>query len=152
MLTVELPRDLLRHAPCRLGHSGWKLMGQDRFDAFAETTDDAHWSHTDPARAASEMPGGVTIAQGFLTLSLVTGLLDDVLQIRACARWVNYGLDRLRFTAPVASGDRVRLSADLKSATALDAGAVRLQYGLAMEIENRDRPAFVADFIAIAYQ
>lgn len=151
MISVDLPKDLLGKAPLDLGHSNWKVVGQERIDAFADATDDTHWSHTDPERAAAETPFGTTIAHGFLSLAMQTSMLHDVLEIRGASRWLNYGLDRLRFTNPVPAGSRVRLAVQLKEAAPQgDDGAVRLVFGMTMEVDGAERPAFVSDFIAVA--
>jgi acyl dehydratase len=89
-----------------LGPTEWREIAQQRIDAFAEATDDPQWIHTDPVRAA-EGPFGMTIAHGFLTLALCVPMLDEILPPSG-AMVVNYGVDRVRFPAPVPSGGRIR--------------------------------------------
>src|SRR5665213_4377382 len=91
------------------GVSDWVLIDQDRINKFADATGDHQWIHVDVERAKREMPGGKTIAHGFLTLSLIAGLAHQTHDIRRRSRGINYGSDRVRFTAPVPSGSRVRL-------------------------------------------
>ena len=122
MLSVERPTDLIAYAGQKLGTSDWVLIDQAMIDAFAEATGDKSWFHVDPERAKREMPGGRTIAHGFLTLSLVAYLSATIYEIRRRRRGVNYGMNRLRFTAPVPAGSRVRLHESLKAAEAIDGG------------------------------
>ena len=135
MLSVERPADLIDYAGKKLGTSDWVLIDQAMIDAFAEATGDKSWFHVDPERAKREMPGGRTIAHGFLTLSLVARLSSTIYEIRQRRRGVNYGMNRLRFTAPVPAGSRVRLHETLTAAEAID-GGVRLTMDCTIELEG----------------
>jgi len=151
MLSVERPTDLIAYAGQKLGTSDWVLIDQAMIDAFAEATGDKSWFHVDPERAKREMPGGHTIAHGFLTLSLVAYLSATIYEIRRRRRGVNYGMNRLRFTAPVPAGSRVRLHESLKAAEAID-GGVRLTMDCMVEIEGEPRPAMLAEMIVLALE
>lgn len=150
MLIVEKPADLKAHVGEELGHSDWITVDQTMIDKFADATGDHQWIHVDVERAKKDMPGGTTIAHGFLTLSLVAGLGDQNLTIRKRSRGINYGSDRVRFTSPVPAGSRVRLSQKLLKVEDVD-GGVRMTFASTMEIEGQTRPALVAETIALAY-
>ena len=125
-----------------VGDSDWLEISQERVDEFAEATGDHQWIHVDPERARAG-PFGGPIAHGYLTLSLVSYLLPRVWQVEGFAMGVNYGLERLRFPAPVPVGSRVRLGADLAEVTALD-GGVQVAVDLTVEVEGGSKPALVA--------
>jgi acyl dehydratase len=151
MLTVERPVDLVAYVGQKLGTSDWVLVDQEMINAYAATTGDKSWFHVDPERAQREMPGGQTIAHGFLTLSLYAPMSETIYAIRRRRRGVNYGLNRLRFTAPVPAGSRVRLHETLKAAEPIE-GGVRLTLDCLIEIENETRPALVAEIIVLALE
>ncbi len=113
-------------------------------------TGDTQWIHTNPDRAAHEMPGGKTIAHGYHTLALLTGMMGDLLKIQF-SQALNYGLDRVRFLSPVPAGARVRLVATLAGATPVDDDGVKLETDCTVEIEGGNRPALVARSISIFY-
>jgi acyl dehydratase len=125
-----------------LGTSGWFELAQETIDAFADLTGDHQWIHTDPERAASG-PFGTTIAHGYLTLSLLVPLLEEVLVVENRTSSINYGLDKVRFPAPVPSGSRVRIAATLAEATNVESG-VQVKIDCVFEIEGQERPACVA--------
>jgi acyl dehydratase len=150
MLHVDSPLELEAHVGRDLGASAWRLIDQPTIDAFANLTGDTHWLHTDPVRAAKEGPFGGTVAHGFMTLALLTSMMGQVLDIGGASHFVNYGLDRVRFTGVVRAGDKVRLRQTLQSASAIK-GGVRLTMTCTMEVEGSERPAFVADFIFLAF-
>lgn len=134
----------------------WLLMDQQRIDAFAEATGDLQWIHIDPQRAAAESPYGSTVAHGFLTLSL----LPLLTQANAAGQFernypgmrlrVNYGLNKVRFPAPVRPGDRVRARTSVLSAASAGNG-VEIVYLLTVEIEGVDKPACVAEQVVRVY-
>lgn len=111
--------DLVNAAGCCLGTSRWIVVDQQRIDRFAETTGDQQWIHVDVDRAAHG-PFGGTIAHGYLTLSLLSAIVDELLDVEGVAAAINYGFDRVRFTAPVWSGSRIRGTAILADAVAAD--------------------------------
>ncbi len=151
MLSVEKPQDLARYVGQKLGTSDWVLVDQAMINAFAEVTGDQSWFHVDPERARREMPGGNPIAHGFLTLSLFARMSSTIYEIRERRRGVNYGLNRLRFTAPVPAGTRVRLHETLKAAEPIE-GGMRLTLDCVVEIENAPRPALLAEMIVLALE
>ena len=108
MLEIESVEALRAHIGQRLGSSDWIVVDQAMIDLFAEATGDHQWIHVDVERAKREMPGGRTIAHGYLTLSLLPRLNANIYTIKSRKRGVNYGSNKVRFTAPVPSGARVR--------------------------------------------
>jgi acyl dehydratase len=150
MLEVEKPADMKAYIGRPLGSSGWVTIDQAMIDKFADATGDHQWIHVDVERAKREMPGGKTIAHGFLTLSLLAGLAHQIYEIRKRSRGINYGSNKVRFTAPVPVGSRVRLSQTLKNVEDID-GGVRMTFESTMEIEGSARPALVAETLSLAY-
>jgi len=126
-----------------IGVSDWLVVDQQRIDLFAESTGDRQWIHTDPARAAAG-PFGATVAHGFLTLSLLAELGEQAFVIDDVRMGVNYGLDRVRFPAPVKSGSRVRGRFVLQAYTPLEGGGAQLAVEATVEIEGGHKPACVA--------
>jgi acyl dehydratase len=138
--------DLSDHAGEELGISGWHEITQERVDGFAHATDDHQWIHVDPARAAAG-PFGRTIAHGFLTLSLLPALLDEVVRVDGCSLVVNYGLNRVRFPAPVPVASRVRLRAAIAGVEETPDGAAQTSFELVCEVEGAGKPCCVAEMI-----
>ena len=133
-----------------LGVSSWLEIGQDRIEAFAACTGDHQWIHVDPERAARESPFGTTIAHGYLTLSLLPMLNDEIgFAPEGVASALNYGSDTVRFLAPVPSGSRVRSRAELVSAVEKRPGQVLLTMRSTVEIEGEETPALVAETLAL---
>jgi len=127
-----------------LGASDWITVDQERIDQFAACTGDMQWIHVDRERAQRESPFGTTIAHGFLTLSLVAPTVLDALVVPDGAQVVNYGLERVRFVAPVPSGSRVRNIIVLLSEEVKGPNRRLLTIQSTMEIEGSDKPALVA--------
>jgi len=142
--------ELAAMAAVSLGHSSWRTVAQDRVDGFAEATGDHQWIHVDPARAASG-PFGATIAHGFLTLSLIPGLLGEVVEVGGAGLVVNYGLNRVRFPAPVPVGSRVRGSVELMGSEEV-AGGVQTAFRVSVEVEGTQKPACVAEILFRYYR
>jgi acyl dehydratase len=130
--------------------SGWVDITQERVDAFGAATNDRQWIHTDPVRAAAESPFGGTVAHGFLTLSLLPGLLQDAVCMEDMRMGLNYGLDKVRFPAPVPVGSRVRGRVVLRSISPV-AGGHQLAWEITVEREGGDKPACVAEFLMRRY-
>lgn len=133
-----------------LGASPWQVVAQQRVDTFADATDDHQWVHVDPERAAHG-PFGGTIAHGYLTLSLVPSMLKQLMVIADHGRGTNYGLERVRFTAPVKVGAEIRLVASVPSATRRDDGGVQYRVALRVEVNGQERPAMVGESIYVTY-
>ena len=112
MLTITNARDLPLHVGAELGHTEWMPVDQRRVDNFAEATEDRQWIHVDPESAASS-PFGGTIAHGFLSLSLFSHFLGQLVAVEDANMLVNYGMDRVRFPSPVPVGGRIRASGTL---------------------------------------
>ena len=133
-----------------IGVSDWLVIDQARINLFAEATGDRQWIHVDPERAKKEMPGGRTIAHGYLTLSLIPVLIQDLLKIDGLTRGINYGSDKVRFTNMVPEGSRVRARQKMLS-VAPKGGGLQLISEITIEIEGEKRAACVAETIAIIY-
>jgi acyl dehydratase len=134
-----------------VGVSDWIEVGQDRISEFADATDDHQFIHVDPAAAAAAGFGG-TIAHGFLTLSLLSRMAADAMLIPDTARMaVNYGLDRVRFLAPVKSGARVRGHFTLESAEEKAPGQLLLKHQVTVEIEGQEKPALTAQWLGLIF-
>jgi acyl dehydratase len=132
-----------------VGTSDWFNVTQEQIDLFAQATGDHQWIHVDPMRAAAG-PFGTTIAHGFLTLSLVPKLSEATFTIDDVTMGVNYGLNRVRFTAPVPSGSRVRGRFRLLEYKAL-AGGAQLTMEATLEREGGDKPVCVAETVSLRY-
>lgn len=126
-----------------LGHSEWIEVSQERINVFADATGDHQWIHVDEDRA-KDGPFGGTIAHGYLTLSLLIPLWTELLDVEGVSTKVNYGLNKVRFPAPVRAGSRVRLTGKLAQVEELGGGGLQLTADLVMEIEGQDKPACVA--------
>lgn len=145
MLIASHPSELAALVGEPLGATDWIKIDQSRVDAFAENTEDRQWIHVDPERAATS-PFGGPIAHGFLSLSLLSHFLDQLLEVRGIRMLVNYGLDRVRFPAPVPVGSRLRGVGSLASVTGV-AGGYQVVLDITVEIEGAPKPACVAAFV-----
>jgi acyl dehydratase len=152
MVKVERFKDLEPYIGKELGSSHQVEITQSMIDRFGEVTGDQHWIHTDPQRARAQAAYGGTVAHGFLTLALVTHLLADCYEVQSAKHWLNYGLDKIRFTAAVLPGQKLQLRVELTSMEAREGGATRLALKLTMQAEGADRPAMVADFLTVGYE
>jgi acyl dehydratase len=133
------------------GVSDWVTIDQDRINKFADATGDHQWIHIDVARAARDMPGGKTIAHGYLTLSLIPWLTGGFLRIEGVTRGINYGSNKVRFTNMVPVGSRVRARSKLLSAE-MRGGGMQLTSEVTIEIEGQQRPACIAETIGIVFK
>jgi acyl dehydratase len=134
-----------------VGVSGWLTVGQDRISAFAEATEDRQFIHVDPDMAA-KTPFGGTIAHGFLTLSLLSRMAAETMLIPDSTRMiVNYGLDRVRFLAPVGSGKRIRGRFTLDGVDEKAPGQILLRHLVTVEIEGDDKPALSAVWLTLLF-
>jgi acyl dehydratase len=132
-----------------LGHSDWMVIDQARIDAFAEATGDHQWIHVDAERAARESPYGATIAHGFLTLSLLPALGAQAYAVEGVRGRINYGLNRVRFPAPVKAGSRLRGAFRLVGVEPQGAGRHLITVEATVEIEGGERPACIAEMLAL---
>ena len=134
-----------------IGVSSWLIVDQARIDAFAEATEDRQFIHTDPA-AAAQTPFGGTIAHGFLSLSLLSRMGSEVFLAPEGVRMaLNYGLDRVRFLAPVKAGKRVRGRFTLDSAEEKAPGQILFRYTVTVEIEGGEKPALTAEWLGLIF-
>jgi acyl dehydratase len=141
--------DIRRSIGEETGLSGWLPVDQARIDAFAEATEDRQFIHVDP-EAAAQTPFGGTIAHGFLTLSLISRMAAEAMLVPDTSRMVvNYGLDRVRFLAPVISGSRVCGRFRLDSVEEKAPGQILLRHTVTVEIEGAGRPALTAEWLAL---
>jgi len=144
------PAAILGAVGQRLGTTDWVQITQDRIRKFADATDDHQWIHVDVARAKAG-PFGAPIAHGYLTLSLMSKFLPQIVQVSGIKMGVNYGTDKVRFPAPVKSGARIRASGELVAAERTKDNAVQAIIRVTVEIENEGKPACVADTISRYY-
>lgn len=134
-----------------LGRSEWLTIDQERINLFAEATGDYQFIHVDPVKAA-QTPFGSTIAHGFLSLSLIPKLMEDILILPEGVKMVvNYGLDSVRFIQPVKVNSRVRLKVELSEATEKKPGQWLLKATCTLEIEGSDKPAYIAESLSLCF-
>ena len=143
-------RELEKRIGEEVGVSPWVEITQERIDTFAKAIDDPQWIHVDPVRAKSS-PFGGTIAHGFLTLSLLSHLSERTFRFSDRKMGVNYGLNRVRFTAPVPSGSRVRARFTLLKFEKLGDGGIQVTWNAVIERESSDKPVLVAETISRHY-
>jgi acyl dehydratase len=145
--------DEIRSAVGReIGASEWIEITQDRINRFAEATCDEQWIHVDQERAEKELPGGRTIAHGLLSLSLAPMFIRSVMGLKGLKNTLNYGADRIRYLAPVPAGSRIRGRTTIAAVADVPPDGLRVNYHMVIEIEGGQRPACVADLIALHYR
>jgi len=134
----------------KLGPSDWIELSQQRINEFADCTEDHQFIHVDEAKA-KETPFGGTIAHGFLTLSLLAGLIEKIgITPENTVMGMNYGFDKVRFLAPVRSGKRVRMVGEVLNVNQKDENRFLTTFGVSIEIEGEDTPALVAEFLLMS--
>jgi acyl dehydratase len=133
-----------------VGPTEWLTIDQNRINGFADVTEDHQWIHIDPERAAVG-PFGKTIAHGFLTLSLLSHLVSELRRVDGARMGINYGLNKVRFPAPVPVDSRIRARASMVSAEATGDGAVQVVTRVTVEVEGNPKPACVADWVSRFY-
>jgi acyl dehydratase len=135
-----------------IGVSDWIEITQARIDKFADATCDEQWIHVDQERAKNELPGGRTIAHGLLSLSLAPMFIRSVMGLKGLKNTLNYGADRIRYLTPVPAGSRLRGRTTIAEAEHVAPDGLRVSYRLVIEIEGGQRPACVAELIALHYR
>ena len=130
-----------------LGVSDWKEIDQDRINKFADVTEDHQWIHIDVERAKTQSPYGTTIAHGFLTLSMIPALSKDNFTVENAKMAINYGLNKVRFLAPVPAGGRIRVRSELAEASKVNDSTVNLTVLHTIELDGSDKPAAIAESI-----
>ncbi len=133
-----------------VGLSDWVVIDQHRIDQFAEATGDYQWIHVDTERAAREMPNGRTISHGYLTLALIPSLTGDFVEVANLARAINFGMNKVRFYAPVPVGSKLRARAKLLQARSRG-GALLLTSETRLEVEGERKPACVAETLGMYF-
>jgi acyl dehydratase len=134
----------------QVGLSDWTVIDQHRIDQFAEATSDHQWIHVDTERASREMPGGKTIAHGYLTLSLIPTLTQNFLEFENLGRAINFGTNKVRFYTPVQVGARVRARGTILQARSR-AGALLLTSEVRIEVDGERKPACVAEILGMYF-
>jgi acyl dehydratase len=148
MLELETPKDLAQHVGRELGPSEWMTVDQAMIDKFADATGDHQWIHVDVERARREMPGGKTIAHGYLTLSLVPFLGSQVFSFETPGAKLNYGTNKVRFPNPVKVGQRIRSVVAVGDVADLPSGKqVTLRH--TVEVDGEAKPACVAETVVL---
>jgi acyl dehydratase len=151
-VTVDTPDSLKEYVGKEIGVSEWLTISQERIAQFAEATEDRQWIHLDRERAERESPFGTTIAHGFLTLSLISRFMKDVIQMQSgVGMAINYGLNRVRFPAPVRAGSKIRERATLLSVKEVP-GAYEAAFSVTVESEGGEKPCCVAEWIVRYYR
>jgi acyl dehydratase len=147
---ATLTKEELRDAQdLDLGESDWVRIEQKAIDAFAEATNDHNWIHVDPERAA-EGPFGSTIGHGYLSLSLIPGLLYTMMKVTDAAMGLNYGVEKVRFTAPLPVNSLVRLKAKVVSSEPRGEG-ILYRLGVELEVQGQDKPAMVGEVLYLIF-
>jgi acyl dehydratase len=149
MITVDVGT-LAGRVGQEIAVSGWLEVRQERIQQFADATGDHQWIHLDAARAAAESPFRTTIAHGFLTLSLLSTLIRDAMEFTRLRLAVNYGVNRVRFVAPVPSGSRIRARFS-PAAVEETGGAIQVTWQAIVERQNSEKPCLVADWLVRYY-
>ena len=147
---IENLDDLRSLVGSEVAVSDWLEVGAERIRRFADATDDHQWIHVDAVRAAAESPFGGIVAHGFLTLALVPRLMASAIELRGIRMAVNYGVNRVRFTAPVRGGDRIRARFTLSQFDPFEGGA-QLTWNAVVAAESAPKPCCVAETVARCY-
>jgi acyl dehydratase len=147
---VPTPQGLGEFIGRELAVSEWLEVTQERIQQFAEASGDRQWIHTDEERARRESPYGATVAHGFLTLSLISQMMEQAVRVQGVRLAVNYGLNRVRFPAPVRAGSKIRARFNLQSLQEV-AGGVEAVYGVTVEVEGEQKPCCVAEWMVRYY-
>ena len=140
MLTINSYEEFEQYVGQELGVSDWLEVDQDRINAFADATLDHQWIHVNPEKAAVESPFKTTIAHGYLTLSMLPYLWEQIIEVHNLKMMVNYGMDKMKFGQAVKSGESIRLVADLHSIANLR-GTVKVEIKFAIEIKDQKKKA-----------
>jgi acyl dehydratase len=150
LLIVETPAAMESYVGKSLGVSEWLVIDQKMIDGFADATGDHQWIHVDVERAREELPGGKTLAHGYLLLSLLPRLMSEIVRIEKRTRALNYGSNKVRYILPVPAGARVRLGVTLQAVDAT-AGGRRFTFSTALEMEGAEKPAMIAEVVTVSY-
>ena len=146
----DTPAELVDAVGATFGPTEWLEIDQQRINTFADATGDHQWIHVDEARAA-EGPYGATIAHGYLTVSLANFFLPKLLEVRGISMGVNYGVDKIRFPAPVPVGSKIRATGELAQVEQTKDGGFQSKVVVTIEIEGGERPACIVETISRYY-
>ena len=148
MLTINSYEEFAQYVGQQLGISDWLEVDQERINAFADATLDHQWIHVDTEKAKAESPFGQTIAHGYLTLSMLPYLWDQIIEVNNLERMMNYGMDRMKFAQPVLSGQHVRMTTKLEELSNLR-GAIKTTIKFTIEVQETGKKALegLATFI-----
>lgn len=135
-----------------VGVSDWVVVTQERIDQFAQATGDDQWIHVDVERARRESPTRTTIAHGLFTLSLIPEFVRDVMGLNGIRTTLNYGANRVRYLSPVPAGSRLRARVKIAATEESPNNGLRVTYGITIEMEGGQRPACIAEVMAIHYR
>ena len=149
MLEINVPEDLVRHVGETIGPGTWVDIPQSRIDAFAQATDDRQWIHLDAERTQSEL-GHAPVAHGYLTLSMLAVMMYDLVRINNVGRIVNYGMNKVRFIAPVLAGDRARAEVRISKVTCED-NFIRAIFDVSIFVERLEKPVMIAQSIILYF-
>ncbi|MCI4667752.1 MAG: MaoC family dehydratase [Bacteroidia bacterium] len=138
--------------PISFDPTPWLEITQDMVDNFAKATLDFQWIHTDPERAKKESPFGGPIAHGFLSVSLLSGMLEDLIEVKSMKMGVNYGLNKVRFPQALPVGSQVRLNAEVGKLEPYGENGAKITWNCSVEIQGKDKPACVAEFITLMFE
>jgi acyl dehydratase len=147
MRTFGSAAELVAATGADLGHSGWHRVTQLRIDSFADVTDDHQWIHVDRARAALG-PFGTTVAHGYLTLAMIPALVGETLRVSGARMAVNYGLERVRFPAPLPAESEIRAQVRIRDAVAAD-DRVRVITEVTIQVRDAAKPCCVAEAVTL---
>jgi acyl dehydratase len=150
MIDLSNPLSLRERIGQEVAVSEWFEITQERINQFAEATEDRQWIHVDPARAAAESPYKITIAHGYLTLSLTPILIRRAMSFSGIRMSVNYGLNRVRFITAVPSGSRIR-ARFAPASVEETGGGIQIIWNVTMDIEGTDKPCCVAEWLVRYY-
>jgi len=151
VLKLKNLRDLRDRIGQEIVVSEWMEITQDRIDRFADATEDHQWIHVDVERARRDSPFHATIAHGFLTVSMLSRLLNSSIEFGTAKMGVNYGFNRLRFTDPVPAGSRVRGRFTLQALDEIE-GGVQTTWSVVVEREGSEKPCMVAEWLTRRYE
>ena len=143
--------ELIKNIGRDLGKTEWLTINQERITQFAESTLDFQWVHLDSEKAKTDLPGGKTIAHGYLTMSLVSNFFYQLISIGKVNSFINYGINKARFISPVEVGSEIRMSAYINNVEEMPNGSVKLYLNCTIEIKGHNKPAFVAEIISMIF-
>lgn len=152
MRVIDSLQDLQGLVGQEIGVSDWMCIDQARINRFADATDDHQWIHVDVERAQRESPLGGPVAHGFLTLSLLPAMMQSIFTVEGVTTRINYGLNTVRFIAPVAAGAHVRARVTLESVEPRGAHRYLVRNGVTIELQASDKPACVAQALTLYIQ